>query len=188
MKLTPLDIYQKEFRRKTLNGLDPEDVEQFLFQVAEGLEALLHENARLTQRLASGGPEPAGEGTDVGEAPTPPEGRQEVDQARQEARRIGDEARAKGKALVDDARAEAQRILDAAQARASQPATHSSTQAPRPDARARQFAREYQAMIVKHLAQVTHHLADEDDHQDDPVVEEPAATDEDRTTEVGTRA
>ncbi|MBT5714483.1 hypothetical protein HOI71_25775, partial [Candidatus Poribacteria bacterium] len=167
-----------------LNGLDPEDVEQFLFQVAEGLEALLHENARLTQRLASGGVEPAGEGTDVGDAPTPPGGRQEVDQARQEARRIGDEARAKGKTIVDDARAEAQRILDAAQARGTQTATRG----PQPDARARQFARDYQAMIVKHLAQVTHHLAEEDDIQPDPVGEEPATTDEDRTTEVGARA
>ncbi|MBT7096316.1 hypothetical protein HN937_03010, partial [Candidatus Poribacteria bacterium] len=76
------------------------------------------------------------------------------------------------------------RILDAAQARGTQTATRG----PQPDARARQFARDYQAMIVKHLAQVTHHLAEEDDIQPDPVGEEPATTDEDRTTEVGARA
>ena len=50
MKITPLDIYQKEFKRKTLNGLDPDDVENFLFHVAEGVEQLLTENAELKRR------------------------------------------------------------------------------------------------------------------------------------------
>ncbi len=163
MKLTPLDIYQKEFRRKKLNGLDPEDVEQFLFQVAEGLEALLHENAHLAQRLERGGAQPAEQGAGVGSEAAGATGRQvaqrEVETARQEAQRIADEARAKAKSIVDDARAQAQRIGEAGQARAPRPAAATNE-------RVKQFAREYQSMLVTHLSHVTHHLGSEE--EDDP--------------------
>ncbi len=211
MKLTPLDIYQKEFRRKKLNGLDPEDVEHFLFQVAEGLEALLHENAQLAQRVERGGAQPAEEGTGVGSeagaAPARQAAQQEVEKARQEARRIADEARAKAKSIVDDARAQAQQIREAGQARAPLPPAPTGA-----DERVKQFAREYQAMLVKHLSQVTHHLGREEDHGADDVssalaaapvgapsaaledasevaseLTPDAASPEDRTTELGTR-
>jgi DivIVA domain-containing protein len=207
MKLTPLDIYQKEFRRKKLNGLDPEDVEHFLFQVAEGLEALLHENAQLTQRLERGAPQTAEEGTgvgsEIGDGPARQAAEQEVEKARQEARRIADEARAKARAIVDDARAQAQRIGEAGQARGAQPAVAAAT-----DERMKQFARDYQSMLVKHLSQVTHHLGHEEDDEPSSLTAAPvgapsAASEdssevalartpgaepaEDRTTELGTR-
>lgn len=183
MQLTPLDIYQKEFRRKKLNGLDPEDVEQFLFQVAEGLEALLHENARLAQK-ANGGETPAiDDGTDATGAPPRQDARRDVELARQEARRITDEARANAKATIDDARAEARRILDAAAARGP----HASPVDTRQDPRARQFAVEYQSILVKHLAQVTQHLGDADDDRRDPDDLEHAPSGEDNTTEVVAR-
>ena len=164
MKLTPLDIYQKEFRRKKLNGLDPEDVEQFLFQVAEGLEALLHENAQLAQRLERGGAQPAGGGggSEAGDATGRQAAQQQVEKARQEARRIADEALAKAKSIVDDARAQAQRIGAAAQARAPQPAMAAATPETTNE-RVIQFARDYQSMLVKHLSQVTQHLGHEEE-------------------------
>ncbi|GIX06891.1 MAG: hypothetical protein KatS3mg115_1294 [Candidatus Poribacteria bacterium] len=51
MKLTPIDIYQKQFHRRRLRGLDPEEVEEFLFQVAEAVEDLLEEKMELERRL-----------------------------------------------------------------------------------------------------------------------------------------
>lgn len=44
MDLSPLEITQREFGRK-FRGLDPEEVQAFLEQVAEEMTRLLHENA-----------------------------------------------------------------------------------------------------------------------------------------------
>ncbi len=53
MELSPLEVTQREFGRK-FRGLDPEEVQTFLEQVAEEMTRLLHETsdrAAQTQRL-----------------------------------------------------------------------------------------------------------------------------------------
>ncbi len=50
MKLTPLDIHHKEFRR-SIRGYNEEDVDVFLDQVAEEFERLFKENTELKERV-----------------------------------------------------------------------------------------------------------------------------------------
>ncbi len=50
MKITPLDIQQQQFKGKFLGGLDPEDVDGFLQQVAQEMEDLVRENTELREQ------------------------------------------------------------------------------------------------------------------------------------------
>lgn len=50
MRITPLDIYQREFK-KILRGFDPDEVEEFLEQVADDYEQLIKENVDLKERI-----------------------------------------------------------------------------------------------------------------------------------------
>ena len=50
MKLTPLDIHHKEFRR-SIRGYNEEDVDVFLDQVAEEFERLFKDNTELKERV-----------------------------------------------------------------------------------------------------------------------------------------
>ena len=50
MKLTPLDIRKQEFKR-TMRGLDPDEVEAFLSMVADELELLIREKNSLNDEL-----------------------------------------------------------------------------------------------------------------------------------------
>lgn len=50
MKLTPLDIHQKEFRH-SLRGYNEEEVDQFLDAVADEFERLFKENIDLSEKL-----------------------------------------------------------------------------------------------------------------------------------------
>lgn len=100
MRLTPLDILRREFRRKMFYGLDPEDVEQFLCEVAESLEALLAENAQLRRR--------GGEASSSDEAA-------ELLRAREEARVLLETARQEAQQILFKARAEAEKIRQDAQ-------------------------------------------------------------------------
>ncbi len=52
MRITPLDIYQQEFKR-VLRGIDPDEVEDFLERVADDYEQLIGENADLKERVES---------------------------------------------------------------------------------------------------------------------------------------
>lgn len=52
MRITPLDIYQQEFKR-VLRGIDPDEVEDFLERVADDYESLIKENAALKEQIAS---------------------------------------------------------------------------------------------------------------------------------------
>ena len=52
MRITPLDIYQQEFKR-VLRGLDPDEVEDFLERVADDYEQVLRENATLKKQIES---------------------------------------------------------------------------------------------------------------------------------------
>lgn len=50
MKLTPLDIHHKEFRN-SLRGYNPEEVDDFLDEVADEFERLFKENIDLSEKL-----------------------------------------------------------------------------------------------------------------------------------------
>jgi len=50
LRLTPSEIYQREFKR-AFRGLDQEDVEDFLDQIAEDYEAITNENETMKQQL-----------------------------------------------------------------------------------------------------------------------------------------
>ncbi len=52
MRITPLDIYQQEFKR-VLRGVDPDEVEDFLERVADDYEVLIKENASLKEQIES---------------------------------------------------------------------------------------------------------------------------------------
>ena len=52
MRITPLDIYQQEFKR-VLRGVDPDEVEDFLERVADDYEEITKENAALKKRIKS---------------------------------------------------------------------------------------------------------------------------------------
>lgn len=51
MKLTPMDINNKEFKRG-LRGYVPEEVDEFLDEVVDSYEELYRDNAKLKERLA----------------------------------------------------------------------------------------------------------------------------------------
>ena len=52
MKLTPLDIHHKEFRR-SLRGYDEKEVDDFLDDVADDFERLFKENIELSEKMES---------------------------------------------------------------------------------------------------------------------------------------
>ena len=145
--ITPMEIYQREFKRKALNGLDPEDVEDFLFQIAEDMEALMKENADLKESLAGGAPasrqEPQPAGGD--------RSAQALEQAQGQAVRIKAKAEAEARALLNQARAEAKKI--------SQRKGGESPETSGGDSSER--IKKYQDMLVRHLSQVTLLLEEE---------------------------
>jgi cell division initiation protein len=51
MKLTPLDIQQKEFK-KSFRGYDQSDVDEFLNKIAKEYETIFSENKRLKDQIA----------------------------------------------------------------------------------------------------------------------------------------
>lgn len=52
MKLTPMDINNKEFR-KCLRGYSPDEVDEFLDEIVENYEEVFKENASLKEKLAN---------------------------------------------------------------------------------------------------------------------------------------
>src|SRR5262245_5101121 len=53
MRLSPLDIRQQQFTVRMFRGLDPQEVDTFLDDVAEDYETILKENALLKEQLAA---------------------------------------------------------------------------------------------------------------------------------------
>ncbi|MGH7391871.1 MAG: DivIVA domain-containing protein [Candidatus Rokuibacteriota bacterium] len=53
MRLSPLDIRQQQFTVRMFRGLDPQEVDTFLEDVAEDYETVLKENALLKEQLAA---------------------------------------------------------------------------------------------------------------------------------------
>ncbi len=52
MRLSPVDIRQQQFTVRMFRGLDPQEVDAFLADVADDYEAALRENAVLKEQLA----------------------------------------------------------------------------------------------------------------------------------------
>ena len=52
MKLTPMDINNKEFKRG-LRGYNAEEVDEFLDEVVENYEEMYKENSNLKEKLAN---------------------------------------------------------------------------------------------------------------------------------------
>lgn len=52
MKITPMDINNKEFKR-IIRGYNPEEVDEFLDKVVEDYESLFKENAALKEKIAA---------------------------------------------------------------------------------------------------------------------------------------
>jgi len=108
LRITPLDIYQQEFKR-VLRGVDPDEVEDFLERVADDYEQIIKENAALKEQieslkvqLAAGGKT---EQVDALETTT-----------REEAANITREARKEADNLIREARKEADNIIRKAEA------------------------------------------------------------------------
>ncbi|NOY27365.1 MAG: DivIVA domain-containing protein [Oligoflexia bacterium] len=108
MRITPLDIIQKQFTAAARRGYDGEEVREFLEEVRESLEELLKENQRLretVQRREQEIEELRGAEADISE--TLLLARRLTDELQRSSRRQAD-------VLVGEARLEAERILLAA--------------------------------------------------------------------------
>lgn len=110
MRLTPLDIRQQQFTVRMFRGLDPQEVDAFLDEVADDYETMLRENALLREQVIAfeersrglADREKALQDTLV----TAQKMAEEVkDNARREAQLIVREAELQGDKLVEEARA-----------------------------------------------------------------------------------
>lgn len=113
MKITPLDIQQKQFRVR-FRGFEMVEVDDFLDLVADEFEELLQENNRLkeeerqkTQKIQ----ELEGAGRDL---------RNALISGQQSIEEIKDNARKEGELISEEAKAQAQKILETAQVQAMQ--------------------------------------------------------------------
>jgi cell division initiation protein len=117
LRITPLDIYQQEFKR-VLRGFDPDEVEDFLERVAEDYEQLIRENASLEAKLSAD--ETAG---------LPDDSRVEASQA---ADNLIREAKKEAESIIREARKEADNIVR--RAREEVPEARADTQESRGEA------------------------------------------------------
>ncbi len=110
MNITPLDITQKQFRRR-LRGLDPEEVEAFLALVAVEFEAVVKENGLLRD-----------ENQRIGESLAELKSRERALQetlvtAQKASQEIRDAARKEAEITLSDAELQAEKIVQAAHGR-----------------------------------------------------------------------
>ncbi len=115
MRLSPLDIRQQQFTVRMFRGLDPQEVDAFLEDVAEDYEAVLKENALLKEQLAGYEERSRGlldaERTLKETLVTTQKIAEEIrEQARRDAQLLIREAQLQGEKLVEEARAEEARI------------------------------------------------------------------------------
>jgi cell division initiation protein len=145
MKLTPLDILRREFRRKAFNGLDPEDVERFLEDVAEGVEGILAENAELRRQIAQ-----QERRATAAERVTADAGNPILvsTRAEEDARRTLEVARREAQEVLARAHSEAQRVLSDAQKKREALATSPI----------RELAVEYRSVLEDHLDRIRRFL------------------------------
>lgn len=115
MRLSPLDIRQQQFTVRMFRGLDPQEVDTFLEDVAEDYETLLKENALLKEQLTA--LEERSRGMTDRErvlqetlVTTQKLAEEMKETARREAQIIVREAELRGEKLVEETRAEEARI------------------------------------------------------------------------------
>ncbi len=114
MKLTPLDIRHKEFR-KAMRGYSEEDVDVFLDEVADEFERLIQENIDLRER-AQRLQEQVAQHDELKETlqKTLVGAQQQADDTRATARKEGDlilrDSELKGRDIISEAHAEKQRV------------------------------------------------------------------------------
>lgn len=118
MRITPLDIYQQEFRR-VLRGVDPDEVEDFLERVADDYEQLTRENTALKGRIDSlEAPLAVGGKTEqphISETAAKEDVSSTLREARKEADNLVREARREADNVIHKAREEADRLKHAAE-------------------------------------------------------------------------
>jgi len=102
LRITPLDIYQQEFKR-VLRGIDPDEVEEFLERVADDYEQAIKENNSLKERIKAMESLLTGEGKldDITDSA----------KTREEADKIIEEAKKEFDDLIKEARKEANNII-----------------------------------------------------------------------------
>ncbi|MES2389909.1 MAG: DivIVA domain-containing protein [Bacteroidota bacterium] len=120
MKITPLDIRQKHFEKKTFGGVDKDEVSAFLNTVSQAWEKQLEENRELKIRLEASEREAAklreverslyltlknAEETGAGM----------IEQSNKAAALTAQEARLKAETLLNDARNQARHMLEDAE-------------------------------------------------------------------------
>lgn len=155
MKLTPLDIHHKEFRN-SLRGYSPEQVDDFLDEVADEFERLFKENIELSEKLeeaasrvrAYGEMERTLQNTMVAAQTSADDIRT---RAENEAARLVSEAESKAQEMVSAALGEKQRSLS----------EHARLRAAEEEFRAR-----FRGMLEAYLAGVA--APDEDDSEPAP--------------------
>lgn len=105
MRVTPLDIIQKQFSPARRAGYEPEEVRQFLEQVRESMEDLLKESQRLREQLTR-------RESEIDELRSK---ESDVKHTLMLARRVSDDmerqARRESDVIVGEARLEAEKIL-----------------------------------------------------------------------------
>lgn len=109
MRITPLDIYQQEFKR-VLRGVDPDEVEDFLERVADDYESLIKENAALKEQIASLSMSEKTKQPDAPKATTEKNANGAIREAKKEADSLIREARKEAGNIVRKAQNEASEL------------------------------------------------------------------------------
>jgi cell division initiation protein len=120
MKVTPLEIRQKQFDKKTFGGLDKDEVQAYLNSLSLAWEKMAEEQAMLRSRLENS--EREAEKLREVEASlyktikaAEETSQKTVEQASQQARLIVQQAKLKGETLVQEARRKAGKALEDAE-------------------------------------------------------------------------
>jgi cell division initiation protein len=120
MKVTPLEIRQKQFEKKTFGGIDRDEVQAFLNSLSLAFEKMIEENAGLRSRLEASEQEVVKlrevESSLYKTLKTAEDtGKKSIDQANQQAKLIVQEARLKADTLSQEAKWKASRAMEQAE-------------------------------------------------------------------------
>lgn len=120
MKVTPLEIRQKQFEKKTFGGIDRDEVQAYLNSLSLAFEKMIEENAGLRSRLEASEQEVVKlrevESSLYKTLKTAEDtGKKSIDQASQQAKLIVQEARLKADTLSQEAKWKASRAMEQAE-------------------------------------------------------------------------
>lgn len=112
MGITPVDVHNKEFRKKLFGGYDRDQVDEFLDQVIRELESMIRENERLKEKIED-------LGLKLEQYRTLEETINKTLVVAQEAAEdIRTNARKEADVVIQEARLQAERIIEAGQVKA----------------------------------------------------------------------